>query len=192
MLAVGGCWTRGCASQSAKRDAWACRLMGRSRVPQLNPISQSEICSKAFSARPDIAASRFNDIPHRSRSNLLSETSPTGQIRQSVQGESGRPAVLVEIFRLTCRANQCFGSARLTRERGVSRSSRTRGGMRWTRQPRHADELAGWVTVRDFGARRRTMLRHAVKACGPDARCWRQVGGGVANSTEDARPSIRR
>jgi hypothetical protein len=36
--------------------------------------------------------------------------------------------------------------------RGVSRSSRTRGGMRWTRQ-----------------RRRRTTLKRTVKSCGPDA-----------------------
>ena len=41
---------------------------------------------------------------------------------------------LAKIFRLTRRANQFYQLARLTRERGVSRSSRTRDGMRWTRQ----------------------------------------------------------
>src|SRR5206468_1418660 len=33
--------------KNAKRDALACRLMGRSRVPQFIPILQSQICSKA-------------------------------------------------------------------------------------------------------------------------------------------------
>ncbi len=42
------------------------------------------------------------------------------------------PAPLRKIFRLTLRANQFFNSARLIRMRGGSRSSRTRGGMRWT------------------------------------------------------------
>src|SRR5437879_2537552 len=43
-------WTCKCASQNAKRDTWACRLMGRSRGPQLHSISQSQIGSDAFSS----------------------------------------------------------------------------------------------------------------------------------------------
>src|SRR6266852_2554996 len=46
------------------------------------------------------------------------------------------PPLRAKIFRLTRRANQWFESARLTRTRGGSRSSRTCGGMRWTRELR--------------------------------------------------------
>jgi hypothetical protein len=47
-----------------------------------------------------------------------------------------RPLPFAKIFRLTCRANQSHNSARLTRLRGGSRSSRTCGEMRWTRELR--------------------------------------------------------
>ena len=42
--------------------------------------------------------------------------------------ETRCPSPRAKIFRLTRRANHCFSSARLTRERGGSRSSRT---LRW-------------------------------------------------------------
>ena len=45
-------------------------------------------------------------------------------------------ALARKILRLTCRANQWCNSARLTQMRGGSRSSRTRGGMWWTRMLR--------------------------------------------------------
>jgi hypothetical protein len=44
------------------------------------------------------------------------------------------PVPRIKIFRLTCRANQRHYFARLTQSRGGSRSSRTCGGMRWTRK----------------------------------------------------------
>ena len=47
-----------------------------------------------------------------------------------------------------------------------------------TRADRRAD-----YSVSDFGACRRTALKRTAKACGPGARCWRQVGGGVASPT---------
>ena len=46
------------------------------------------------------------------------------------------PALPRKIFRLTRRANQRHYFARLTQTRGGSRSSRTCGGMRWTRSAR--------------------------------------------------------
>ena len=47
------------------------------------------------------------------------------------------PALLAKIFRLTfVRPNHRHNSARLTADEGRSRSSRTRGEMRWTREPR--------------------------------------------------------
>jgi len=59
----------------------------------------------------------------------LRQSNPTGKSAEV------RPALRTKIFRLTCRANQWFNSARLTQSRGGSRSSRTCGGMRWTRKP---------------------------------------------------------
>jgi hypothetical protein len=47
-----------------------------------------------------------------------------------------RQALSLKIFRFRRRANQCFDSARLTANEGRSRSSRTCGEMRWTRELR--------------------------------------------------------
>jgi hypothetical protein len=101
-----------------------------------------------------------------------------------------------------------------SQERGGSRSSRTRGGMRWTRQ-RHArgsnrravfrerktarrtngafrlrQGLGGPHTVRRDTWRRR-WLRTA-KPCGPGTRCWCQAGGGDVGPTGPGKTLIRR
>jgi hypothetical protein len=49
---------------------------------------------------------------------------PDGQIKNALRAHAS-PAPMRKIFHLTRRANQCFSFARLTRERGGSRSSRT-------------------------------------------------------------------
>jgi hypothetical protein len=66
-------------------------------------------------------------------------------------------------------------------QRGGSRSSRTRSGMRWTRQRRRAKALQGGFPVSEQPASRRTALMRTAKSCGPDAptlasRLRRQVG----------------
>ena len=55
--------------------------------------------------------------------------------------------------------------------RGVSRSSRTRDGMRWTRQRFAREMVAGLVErlVSDQRACGREMLQRTAKSCGPDA-----------------------
>src|SRR5216683_3368294 len=83
-----------------------------------------------------------------------------------------------------------------TPQRGVSRSSRTRGGVRWTRQRFARDGIAGRVgerPVSDHQASGREMLLRTVKSCGPDAST-------LASSLAEARsaqpgwtkPSIRK
>src|SRR5258708_7898822 len=93
------------------------------------------------------------------------KTCPTGKSANSC------PALIEKIFRLTRRANHLYKSARLARKRGGSRSSRTWGGMRWTRQRQRAIVVAGrsFGFVSDRLARRRTMLSRTAKSCGPDA-----------------------
>ena len=63
------------------------------------------------------------------------------------------PALLRKIFRFRSRANQFFSLAVSPDERGGSRSSRTRGGMQWTRK-----------LAQDEREPTRT-----AKPCGPDA-----------------------
>jgi hypothetical protein len=63
-------------------------------------------------------------------------------------------------------------SASRPTQRGVSRSSRTRDGMRWTRQRFARDGIAGRVgerPVSDHQASGREMLQRTAKSCGPDA-----------------------
>src|SRR5882762_8394460 len=70
-------------------------------------------------------------------------------------------------------------------EGGVSRSSRTRGGMRWTRQRRACDVIAGRGLVSDQRHADERRYSRTAKPCGPGTRCWCQVSGG-----ESARPGL--
>ena len=82
----------------------------------------------------------------------LRQSNPTGKSAKPC------PALPRKIFRLTCRANQRHYFARLTQSRGGSRSSRTCGGMRWTRNARetNAHDAYGevvWSWRRGAGAK---------------------------------------
>ena len=83
-----------------------------------------------------------------------------------------------KIIRFRRRANQFYQLApSFPCKRGVSRSSRTREGMRWTRQRRRASAFTGRVSRRQPCQARRTNgagVRTA-KPCGPDTRCWCQA-----------------
>src|SRR4051794_37899059 len=76
------------------------------------------------------------------------------QFAEANQADLGRPVLLRKTNRFACRANHLYNLA-LSRpdKRGVSRSSRTRDGMRWTRRHRKTNDAG---------------LRTA-KSCGPDA-----------------------
>src|SRR6266446_10026943 len=80
------------------------------------------------------------------RFNLIS---PDGQITICCQ------APFAKISRFALYPNQFTESRRLVPQRGVSRSSRTRDGMRWTRQRRARNVIAG-----------RDQLRERTPACG--------------------------
>jgi hypothetical protein len=81
---------------------------------------------------------------------------------------------LSKIFRFPRRANQLYQLAPSHLTRGADReSSRTRGGMRWTRQRWARDELA----------RRRTAQMRTAKSCGSGIRCCCQAGRGFASRT---------
>jgi hypothetical protein len=107
---------------------------------------------------------------------------PTGKSEPRVRTRRC-PAPSRKIFRLTRRANQRYRLRRPARERGVSRSSRTRVGMRWTRQRRRGR----WFAGRSF--RERTMARRTNGAC-----CVRQnrvVPTPVAGAKLSVAASIR-
>src|SRR3984885_14732058 len=75
------------------------------------------------------------------------------------QGDLGRPVPSAKIFWFTSEPNHLHIPRRPVPQRGGSRSSRTRGGMRWTRahQARIRDRRAGQKPVSDQTARRRMM-----------------------------------
>jgi hypothetical protein len=103
---------------------------------------------------------------------------PDGQITKTC------PAPLRKIFRLTCRANQFYQFApSFPDKRGVSRSSRTREGMRWTLKRRRETVSQGESLVSDQPARRRTAPKRTAKPCGPGIRCWCQAAGGEIDPT---------
>ena len=74
----------------------------------------------------------------------------------------GLSSLARKIFHSARRAYHRYNLARPTRVRGVSRSSRTRDGMRWTRQRRACDVIAGRLSVSDHSPR---------KTNGADAYC---------------------
>jgi hypothetical protein len=76
------------------------------------------------------------------------------EIRHAIQCYSGCPAWRAKIFHSARRANHRYNLARPTRVRGVSRSSRTRDGMRWTRQRLACDVIAGRFSVSDRSPRK--------------------------------------
>ncbi|SIO15977.1 hypothetical protein SAMN05443247_02445 [Bradyrhizobium erythrophlei] len=87
-------------------------------------------------------------------------TGVMGPGRMSVLHPTGKSVIfcqgrLKKIFRLLRRANQRYQLApSFPGKRGVSRSSRTREGMRWTRQRRRATVSQGEFLVSDQPARR--------------------------------------
>ena len=81
---------------------------------------------------------------------------PTGK---SVAATKTCPALSAKIFRFRRRANQFYQLApSFPGKRGVSRSSRTRDGMRWTRQRWRAGLFAGRSSVSEQQRAGRTAL----------------------------------
>jgi hypothetical protein len=79
-------------------------------------------------------------------------------------------APFAKIFRSAFDPNHIYINSCPAPHRGVSRSSRTRGGMQWTRQRqvRRCERRADF-SVSDHRAHRREMLTRTAKSCGPDA-----------------------
>jgi hypothetical protein len=104
---------------------------------------------------------------HLRRSSLIESLAPTlrrtgrGKRKPHPTGKSAKtcPAPFRKIFRFACRANQSYQLAPSHPPRGADReSSRTRDGMRWTRQRRRASVFAGRSSVSERRRARRTTL----------------------------------
>src|SRR6266446_9004829 len=98
-----------------------------------------------------------------------------------------RQCPIAKIFRFAPDPNQLHDSRRPTPQRGVSRSSRTRGGMRWTRQRFARDGMAGrverLVSDQQRADERCCSVRRSRVVLTP--RRWRQVRG-----VKSARPGL--
>ena len=97
------------------------------------------------------------------------------------------------LVKAVCRKYSASGKAQIspttapsrTRKRGVSRSSRTlaRNAVDAAAPAALMRSQGGPWPVSDRRRGRRTALKRTAKPCGPGARGWRQVGGGVASPT---------
>jgi hypothetical protein len=85
---------------------------------------------------------------------------PSDDFSQLHQRDLACPVGSRKIFRFRCRANQFYQFAPSHPPRGADReSSRTRDGMRWTRQRWRETAIAGRISVSDRSVRRRTALQ---------------------------------
>ena len=122
------------------------------------------------------------------RTDLLpraSTISGSGLRQINLTGKSPKtcPAPRVKIFRFPSDPNQRLFPRCPVSTRGVSRSSRTRDGMWWTRQ-RQARRVVCRAVIRERARRaRRTALKRTAKPCGPDTRGWCQAAGGEFDPT---------
>ena len=99
----------------------------------------------------------------------------TARFVETDQFDSTSPVLFAKRYPFPFDPNQIYIPRRLIPQRGVSRSSRTRDGMRWTRQRRARmgnRSAAPTGLVSDQAARRRTMLLRTVKPCGPGVQCY--------------------
>ena len=149
--------------------------------------SQSAEASAKAGTRPGMT--RFNTAPL-----AKAPHAPAEKIRPQHQRDLPCPSPSRKIFRFRRRANQFYQLApSFPGKRGASRSSRTRDGMRWTRQRWRAkwSRRAGFACERRTGAqtngastpspkfggqhmvRRELWWRslRTAKSCGPGIRC---------------------
>ena len=146
-------------------------LFVRTRATILRASSGKGRCNALASshgARSQTSAFFLRRQDHRHRL----RKQPVGQI--SVQPRSEK------YFASPFGRNSFIDSNRPTPQRGVSRSSRTRGGMRWTRQRFARDGIAGRVGERPVSDQQRAderccSVRRSRVVLTP--RRWRQVRG---------------
>src|ERR1700722_8557439 len=100
---------------------------------------------------------------------------PGGQERQPHQGDLGCPAPIAKIFPFPSDANHLLIPRRPVPQRGGSRSSRTRDGMRWT-------WVAHLTRALPYGRRSRVVLT---------PRRWRQVGDDASHHADDGGKKAR-
>ena len=93
------------------------------------------------------------------RSRAAHDVAGRRKITEHRQRDLPCPALLQKIIRFRRRANQFYQLApSFPCKRGVSRSSRTREGMRWTRQRRRASAFTGRSPVSELRRAGRTAL----------------------------------
>ena len=133
--------------------------------------SQSAEASAKAGTRPGMT--RCNTAPL-----AKAPHAPAEKIRPQHQRDLPCPAPSQKTFRFRRRANQFYQLApSFPGKRGASRSSRTRDGMRWTRQRWRANGVAGQaLPVSDRPARGRTALQRLRQNFGWQHMAGRNVG----------------
>ena len=120
----------------------------RRRANQLNPVQLRRV-GKATACPPSTTCSRW--WARRKRAFAHPTKLRLGSLAKTIYHSDFNliwvvQSLLAKIFRFLRRANQFYQLApSLSRKRGVSRSSRTRDGMRWTRERRRARWSQGGV-----------------------------------------------
>jgi hypothetical protein len=130
-----------------------------------------QLRSRPSSFAPPISQARF---------------APDGQITQNLSSPFEKNISLPPSGKSALPARPSFPG-----KRGVSRSSRTRERMRWTRQRRRAQVIAGRVSRERYRRAGRTTPKRTAKPCGPGTRCWCQTAGGEIDPTGSKQPSSR-
>jgi hypothetical protein len=109
---------------------------------------------------------------------------PKREFAEPFQRDLACPVPASKIFRFRRRANHLYKLAPSCPERGALAIVTNVGtGCGGRGSVGRELELQGGSIREQLPSRRRTMLKRTAKACGPGARCWRQVGGGFSNPT---------
>src|SRR5215210_5351157 len=145
-------------SRSSKRPPQVATSLARPRLALFGRDAKSELSPECVSKR--------KSATQRARASEFVEPD---------QCDLGRPVLFGKIFWFSPAPNHFITLAVSSHQRGGSRSSRTRGGMRWTR-------IAPLTNGAERGRRSRVVLT---------PRRWRQVGGSFSTGDGDNKPDHR-
>jgi hypothetical protein len=140
----------------------------RIRCFNLSPSRSIESAPRQLRSRPNSFAPPISQA----------RFAPDGQITQNLSSPFEKNISLPPSGKSALPARPSFPG-----KRGVSRSSRTRERMRWTRQRRRAQVIAGRVSRERYRRAGRTTPKRTAKPCGPGTRCWCQTAGGEIDPT---------
>jgi hypothetical protein len=121
--------------------------------------------------------------------NTLDAVARSASIGEPDQADASRPVLSAKINPFALHPNRTYNSRRPCPQRGAYHDRH--GRWAWDAVDAAASGAqrngrAGWRKACELSTvRRRTALKRTAKPCGPDTRCWCQVGGGAS-----ARPGL--